>query len=96
MISQLTSSLFWDIDIKTISEKEHAGFIIQRVCMLGTWNDWLLLKANYGLEKIKSELLLARTLDMKTLNYFSLILNIPKEKFRCYSYQQSVRMHWNY
>ena len=96
MISQLTSSLFWDIDIQTLSEKNHAGFIIRRVCMLGTWNDWLLLKANYGLDKIKSELLQARQLDQKTLNYFSLILNVPKENFRCYSFQQSVPKHWNY
>lgn len=96
MITQLTSSLFWDTDIKTLSEKEHASFIIQRVCMLGTWNDWLLLKANYGLDKIKSELLKARQLDLKTLNYFSLILNVPKEKFRCYSFQPSVPKHWNY
>ncbi len=96
MVSQLTPSLFWDIDKQTLSEVDHAGFIIRRVCMLGTWNDWLLLKEKYGLDRIKSELILARHLDHKTLNYFSLILNVPKEKFRCYSFQQSVPKHWNY
>jgi hypothetical protein len=96
MIRQFTPSLFWDIDIKTLAETDHAGFIIQRVCMLGTWNDWLLLKKIYGLDKIKSELLQARQLDQKSLNYFSLILNVPKEKFRCYTFQQSVQKHWNY
>jgi hypothetical protein len=96
MICQLAPTLFWDTEIQKISEKDHAGFIIQRVCNLGTWNDWLLLKANYGLEKIKSELLQAHQLDKKTRNYFSLILNIPKENFRCYSFQQSVPKHWHY
>jgi hypothetical protein len=96
MVSQLTPSLFWDTDSQTLSEKDHAGFIIRRVCMLGTWNDWLLLKANYGLDKIKLELLHARQLDHKTLNYFSLILNVPKENFRCYSFLQSVPKYWNY
>lgn len=96
MITQLTPSLFWDTDINLVSETKHEGFIIQRVCMLGKWNDWLLLKKHYGIEKIKTELLQARYLDQKTLNYFSLILDIPKNKFRCYFLQQSAPGHWNY
>ncbi len=96
MLNQLTPAIFWDTDIKTISEDEHAGFIIQRVCMLGTWQDWILLKAEYGIKKIESELIKSRYLDQKTLNYFSLIFKVPKEKFRCYSFQQLVPRHWNY
>ena len=96
MIARFTPALFWDTDIKTLSETTHAAYIIVRVCMLGTWEDWLLLKKMYGLEKIKSELLNARFLDPKTLNFFSLILNIPKEKFRCFSFQPSVPRHWDY
>ena len=46
--------------------------------------------------RIKEELLQARYLDQKTLHYFSLVLNVPKEKFRCYSFQQSMPGHWNY
>jgi len=96
MIAQFTPTLFWDTDINSLSETTHAGYIIVRVCMLGTWEDWLLLKKVYGIDKIQSELLSARSLDPKTLNYFSLILNIPKEKYRCFSFQPSVPKHWNY
>ncbi len=96
MISQLTPTLFWDTDISSLSETEHAGFIIQRVCMFGSWNDWLLLKDKYGMQKIEKELLAARYLDKKTLNYFSLIFNQPKNNFRCFSSQQSAQTHWNY
>ena len=96
MINWFTSSIFWDIDIKILSEAEHAGYIIQRVCMLGKWNDWLLLNECYGIEEISKELLQAGYLDQKTLNYFSLIFNIPKEKFRCYSFQQLAHKQWNY
>lgn len=96
MITRLSTSLFWDTDINKLSETKHKGFIIQRVCMLGKWNDWLLLKEYYGIDKIKTELLQARYLDQKTLNYFSLILDIPKDKFRCYLLQQSAPGHWNY
>ena len=66
MINQFTSSLFWDTDIKTISETDHVGFIIQRVCMLGNWNDWKILKEVLGIEKIKAELFKIRYLDKKT------------------------------
>ena len=96
MLQRFTTSLFWDTDINKLSETEHAGFIIQRICMLGTWDDWHLLKEKYGLDKIKDELIKARYLDQKTLHYFSLVLDIPKENFRCYSIQQSAPRHWNY
>ena len=96
MNSKFTPALFWDTDINSLSETEHAGFIIQRVCMLGTWQDWLALQSAYGKEKIESELIKARFLDKKTLNYFSLLFNIPKEKFRCTTFQPSAPGHWNY
>jgi hypothetical protein len=96
MIRHISPALFWDTDINTLSETEHSGFIIQRVCMLGTWNDWLLLKDRYGIKEIESALFHARYLDKKTLNYFSLKFNIPKEKFRCYSFLPLAQKHWNY
>jgi hypothetical protein len=96
MIDEFSPSLFWDVDRRKLSITDHAGFIIQRVCMLGNIGDYKLLVKNYGLEKIKSELLQARYLDKKTLNYFSIIFDIPKEKFRCYILQQSSPEHWNY
>ena len=96
MIHKLTPTLFWDTDIHSLSEADHAGFIIQRVCMLGTWNDWILVQSFYGMDQIKRELLNARYLDKKTLNYFSIIFDIPKNEFRCYSFQQSSQNHWNY
>ncbi len=96
MLSQLTPTLFWDTDISTLSVKEHSAFIIQRVCMLGSWEDWLLLKDTYGIPTIERELLSARYLDKKTLNYFSIIFNKSKDNFRCFSTQQSAQGQWNY
>ncbi len=96
MISQFSQTLFWDTDISSLSETDHSEFIIQRVCMFGSWNDWLILKKKYGMQKIENELLTARYLDQKTLNYFSLIFNKPKDNFRCYTFQPSTQKHWNY
>ena len=96
MIQDLTEALFWDVNKALLSEEDHAAFIINRVCMLGLWSDWVLLKKYYGIEKIREELLKARYLDPKTLNYFSLIFNVPKENFRCFTSPLSAPAHWNY
>ncbi len=96
MIHQLTPAIFWDTVISNLSITHHAGFIIQRVCQYGSWNDWLLIKMQFGIEKIQSELLAARHLDLKTLNYFSILFNLPKEKFRCYTFPLSAPEHWSY
>jgi hypothetical protein len=96
MIGNYSKVLFWDVDFNTVSLQQHADFIIRRVCMLGTWDDWLQLKKDFGIEKIKQALLNARYLDKKTLNYFSIMYKIPKDKFRCYNLQQSGNQHWNY
>ncbi|HPD53610.1 MAG TPA: hypothetical protein PLI08_06670 [Bacteroidia bacterium] len=88
--------LFWDTDMRTLSVEDHAGFIISRVCMLGGWKDWQILKEMYGIPRMKHELLHARYLDKKTLNYFSLVLEEPKENFRCYTLAQWNPGHWDY
>jgi hypothetical protein len=96
MIRKLSKYLFWDVSIKTVSETDHADFIIQRVTMLGTWKDWKIILKHYGLKKIKTTLLSARYLDDKTLSFSSVIFNLPKERFRCYSTKQSTRKLWSY
>jgi len=59
-------------------------------------NDWRELKAYYGLERIKEEVLIMRYLDQKTLNFCSIYFNISKTDFRCYNIPQSTRELWNY
>ncbi|MBL0066198.1 MAG: hypothetical protein IPP38_14575 [Bacteroidetes bacterium] len=80
MIAQFTPTLFWDTDINSFLETTHAGYIIVRM-YVGYMGRLASFKKVYGIDKIQSELLSARSLDPKTLNYFSLILNIPKEKY---------------
>ncbi len=89
-------SIFWDIDISSIDWDAHARFVIQRVVQRGRIEDWIVLKKMYGLDKIKTELLLARNLDSKTLHFFSTYFDIPKQNFRCYTMKQSFQGHWNY
>jgi hypothetical protein len=93
---QLSSHLFWDVNQQAIDYNKHARFVIERVVLFGKLVDWKELKAFYGLNKIKQEALQIKTLDLKSLNFLSLVLNEPRENFRCYEQIQSVNKHWNY
>ncbi len=93
---QLSSYLFWDVNQQTIDYNKHARFVIERVVLFGKLVDWKELKAFYGLTKIKHEALQIKTLDVKSLNFLSLVLNEPRENFRCYEQIQSANKHWNY
>ncbi|MBL0103637.1 MAG: hypothetical protein IPP51_07720 [Bacteroidetes bacterium] len=93
IISQLNPALFWDTDISSLSETEHSGFIIQRLCMFGSWEDWLLLKDTYGLPTIEQELLSARYLDKKRSTIsalFSINQKITSDAFRLNSQPKGI------
>lgn len=96
MILNLSPALFWDVKLDEISETDNSSFIIQRVCSNGTWNDWLMIREYYGIEKLKTELINARYLDNKSLSFFSELFNVSMEKFRCYTIKQSTKKLWNY
>lgn len=88
--------LFWDVNYEDINFEKHARFVIGRVVMRGNLDDWNNLKDIYGLEKIKTEVLNIRYLDKRTLSYLSVILNVKKEKFRCYNTEPSIKALWDY
>lgn len=93
---QLSKVIFWDTDYHRINWDEKARFVIARVLMYGTIEDWREIKSYYGLERIKQEMLQERYLDKKVLSFLSCIFDLPKEKFRCYTEQQSFPTHWNF
>lgn len=88
--------LFWDIDISTLDSEKHSRFIIERILQRGDLGDWSELKRTYGIKRIKDEAIKIRALDGKTLALLSVILDVPKEQFRCYSQIQSMRKHTRY
>ena len=85
----LTKSLFWDVDIKSVDFDKHKRFIIGRVLMRGSFEDFLNLLDYYGEEVIKKEIKQIRYLDKKTLRFCSFYFHIPLKDFRCYKLRQS-------
>lgn len=87
---------FWDYDIGTINMEQNAPFIISRILMNGSWEEWKEVLKYYGEEEVKRNLLNTRYLDNKSLSYASFIFNVPKEKFRCYTLKQLSPPLWDY
>ncbi len=90
----LSRVIFWDTHYETINWLNKARFVIERVVMYGTVEDWHAIKDFYGINRIKEEMLQSRDLDAKSLSFLSCVLNIPKEQFRCYIEKQSQPQHW--
>jgi hypothetical protein len=96
MILKLSPHIFWDVDVATIDMEKNGVFVLQRVLQYGLLKDWLILKSNLGLEKIKSIAVQIPVLDDVSISFLSNLLHIEKSEFRCYKNKQSNQNYWNY
>ncbi len=92
----LSKSLFWDVDPYSIDLDKHALFIIERVLVRGTWEEFKKIMSYYGKESVGLFACQIRFLDKKTFSFCSSYFNIPKEEFKCYTQQQLHPTHWDY
>ena len=84
ILSKLSEYLFWDLDIKMLDPYIDKNLILERVFTRGTENDEKEIFNYYNKDTIKNAIVNIKYLDKKTLNYLSIIFDIPKEKFKCY------------
>ena len=96
MLSGISQTLFWDVDISKIDPAKNASYIIERVLSRGSWDEFKKLIDHYGKEKVAQYATKLRYLDKIVLAFCVTYFKIPKEKFRCYILQQSQPTHWNY
>lgn len=71
-----------------------SSYVISKVVMYGTIQDWYSICTFYGMDRIKNEMKKVRYLDDKSLAFLSIIFDEPKENFRCYTWKQSTPQHW--
>jgi hypothetical protein len=83
-LSQLSQYLFWDCNVNMLNPDSDKKLIVERVFTRGTEKDEMTIFNYYGKNEIRECILDIKYFDKKTLNYLSIIFNIPKEKFRCY------------
>jgi len=84
ILSKLSEHLFWDCNIERLDPYIDKKLILERVFSRGTENDEREAFNYYGKNVIKNTVLDIKYFDKKTLNYLSIVLNVPKEEFRCY------------
>ena len=85
LAENLSSHLFWDVDIKNVDADVNKSFIIKRVLEYGMVEDWNAIKKYYTLPLIVSVATSLRDLDSRALSYLAAISQTPKELFRCYT-----------
>jgi hypothetical protein len=96
LIKQLNRAYFWDIDMKKLDEEKSKRIIIERVFNYGKLDEIKLIKNYYGINEIKAVLCKLNYIDPKSLNFVSLLLNVPKSKFKCFTRKQLTDQRWNY
>jgi hypothetical protein len=94
IISKFSKHLFWDVDISELDINTHSKYIISKVLQYGNYSDWKILTACYGIDNIVKKAQSIRELDKRTATFLSVIGNVPKTNFQCYSTKQSIPKHW--
>ena len=95
-ITQLSSHLFWDVDRIKIDLEKNKKWLIQRILEYGLLKDWLIIYKYYGISKIAQIAMQLKELDDKSLAFISLLSDIPKEEFLCYTTKQLSPKHWDF
>jgi len=93
-VDGFSRGLFWDITPETLDGDKHINYIVRRVLEIGTLADWNLLCQQLsipGIVKIAQKL---RSIDKKSLNFLSVVSQIPQEQFRCCTQKPSMPTHW--
>jgi len=90
-----TRSILWDVNPETFDLQKGRRLVVQRVLMLGTLDDLRLLKTLYSLSDIRDEVVKIKDWDSKVLNFISLWLDIPKDRFACCTHRHLHPKHWD-
>ena len=95
-IEKMSAHLFWDVELSEVDIEKNSRFIIKKVLQYGLYSDWKILRELYGINKITEVATQIRDLDKRTASFLSVIGDVPKQKFQCYSTKQSIPQHWNF
>jgi len=94
-LQKLNNTYFWDIDPLQLDANKSKRLIIERVMNYGNMDEIRLIKKFYGEKEIADTLSKINYIDPKTLNFISVLFQIPKTKFKCYTRKQLHQPLWN-
>jgi len=89
---------FWDIEFSKLDKKNHTSFIVERVLEYGDERAIKWLFKYFKKSELKETLTKRQDISPLSANYWSLILNIPKNKILCLKKQSQNKLEktWAY
>lgn len=85
----LSKQAFWDVNFESLDYNKDADWIIGRTFEFGKLSDLKNLLGFYGNQKCEEALLKAPFLRLNAISLGHLLLDIPKENFKCYTNRPS-------
>ncbi len=97
-LPEFTHRYFWDIDPTELNVGEYPRYVIERLLEYGDLPSVRWMERRFSREEIVEVLKSSRALSRKSANFWSSILNVPREEVRCMSrvFQQKYRQIWNW
>lgn len=89
-IQAFSDYIFWDVDKNLVDLSSNASYVVQRVLEYGQIEDWRLLVAYYGLDRIVEIAKQIRSLDSKALSFISTVSDTSRDQYRCYTTRLSI------
>jgi len=96
ILKDLSPQYFWDVNVNNLDLIRSKRLIIERVFVMGTSKEILLVINYYGNRVVVGVLKSLNYIDPKTLNFVSKLFYISLESFKCYSRKQLNPQHWSY
>jgi hypothetical protein len=90
----INKRIFWDADINAIDLQLHKDFIITKVFEWGNLKEFKALMNYYPQKQVCEALLTQPYLSKVTHSFASVLFDIPKEKFKCYTNRQLQPHAW--
>jgi len=87
----VNNSLFWDVDINTLTFPLHDDFVIERILEKGDLESVKSLIDIFGIKKIKNTVKNTSNISNKTALFWSKILNLEKDEIKCLKIQSRIR-----
>ena len=92
ILRALSPHIFWNRDITKLDLNKNKKLIVERIIQYGLEKDEILLWKIYSYSLIKKIATNMDSLDYDRINYYSSILKVRKEKFKCYKNKSYL---WN-